>query len=399
VFAFGRARTLSTTVDTGPESVFDTKIRDYRMTPAVAGRAYESLMRHALSLAARGPATGINPQVGCVLVNADGTIAAEGWHRGAGTPHAEVDALSRVSNVTGLTAVVTLEPCNHQGLTGPCSEALIAAGVERVVYAVSDPGEHSGGGAERLREAGVLVESGVLSAEISEAMRVWLTAERLHRPFVTVKWASSLDGRAAAKDGSSRWITGDAARQHVHEQRERSDAIVVGTGTVLADDPSLTARGESQELMPHQPIPVVIGLRAIPADSRILRHPHAPIIAATRDLPAILADLFARGIRHAFVEGGPTLASAFVTAGLVDEYLVYLAPVLLGGERLALTDIGVGSIGDARRLSIDRVERLGDDLMVVARPITARGLNTHDHAPLDHAPLDHAQLDHAQKGT
>jgi diaminohydroxyphosphoribosylaminopyrimidine deaminase/5-amino-6-(5-phosphoribosylamino)uracil reductase len=394
VFAFGRARTLSTTVDTGPESVFDTKIRDYRMTPAVAGRAYESLMRHALSLAARGPATGINPQVGCVLVNADGTIAAEGWHRGAGTPHAEVDALSRVSNVTGLTAVVTLEPCNHQGLTGPCSEALIAAGVERVVYAVSDPGEHSGGGAERLREAGVLVESGVLSAEISEAMRVWLTAERLHRPFVTVKWASSLDGRAAAKDGSSRWITGDAARQHVHEQRERSDAIVVGTGTVLADDPSLTARGESQELMPHQPIPVVIGLRAIPADSRILRHPHAPIIAATRDLPAILADLFARGIRHAFVEGGPTLASAFVTAGLVDEYLVYLAPVLLGGERLALTDIGVGSIGDARRLSIDRVERLGDDLMVVARPITARGLNTHDHAP-----LDHAQLDHAQKGT
>jgi diaminohydroxyphosphoribosylaminopyrimidine deaminase/5-amino-6-(5-phosphoribosylamino)uracil reductase len=394
VFAFGRARTLSTTVDTGPESVFDTKIRDYRMTPAVAGRAYESLMRHALSLAARGPATGINPQVGCVLVNADGTIAAEGWHRGAGTPHAEVDALSRVSNVTGLTAVVTLEPCNHQGLTGPCSEALIAAGVERVVYAVSDPGEHSGGGAERLREAGVLVESGVLSAEISEAMRVWLTAERLHRPFVTVKWASSLDGRAAAKDGSSRWITGDAARQHVHEQRERSDAIVVGTGTVLADDPSLTARGESQELMPHQPIPVVIGLRAIPADSRILRHPHAPIIAATRDLPAILADLFARGIRHAFVEGGPTLASAFVTAGLVDEYLVYLAPVLLGGERLALTDIGVGSIGDARRLSIDRVERLGDDLMVVARPITASGLNTHDHAH-----LHHAQLDHEQKGT
>jgi diaminohydroxyphosphoribosylaminopyrimidine deaminase/5-amino-6-(5-phosphoribosylamino)uracil reductase len=385
---------LSTTVDTGPESVFDTKIRDHRMTPAVAGRAYESLMRHALSLAAHGPATGINPQVGCVLVDADGTIAAEGWHRGAGTPHAEVDALSRVANVTGLTAVVTLEPCNHQGLTGPCSVALIAAGVERVVYAVSDPGEHSSGGAERLREAGVLVESGVLAAEVSEAMRVWLTAERLHRPFVTVKWASSLDGRAAATDGSSRWITGGAARQHVHEQRGRSDAIVVGTGTVLADDPSLTARGESQELMPHQPIPVVIGLRAIPADSRVLRHPHAPILAATRDLPAILADLFARGIRHAFVEGGPTLASAFVTAGLVDEYLVYLAPVLLGGERLALTDIGVGSIGDARRLSIDRVERLGDDLMVVARPITASGLNTHDHAH-----LHHAQLDHEQKGT
>ena len=394
MLAFGRARTLSTAVDTGPESVFDTKMRDYRMTPAVAGRAYESLMRHALSLAAHGPAIGINPQVGCVLVDADGIIAAEGWHRGAGTPHAEVDALSRVASVAGLTAVVTLEPCNHHGLTGPCSEALIAAGVECVVYSVSDPGEHSGGGAERLRKAGVRVEAGVLADEVSEAMHVWLTAERLHRPFVTVKWASSLDGRAAATDGSSRWITGSAARQHVHEQRGRSDAIVVGTGTVLADDPSLTARGDSQELMPHQPIPVVIGLRVIPADSLVLRHPRAPIIAATRDLPAILANLFARGIRHAFVEGGPTLASAFVTAGLVDEYLVYLAPVLLGGERLALTDIGVGSIGDARRLSIDRVERLGDDLMVVARPITASGLNTHDHAQ-----LDHAQLDHAQKGT
>ena len=398
MFAFGRARTLLTTVDIGPESVFDTKIRDHRMTTAVVGREYVSLMRHALSLAAHGPATGVNPQVGCVLVDSDGSIVAEGWHRGAGTPHAEVDALSRVASVTGLTAVVTLEPCNHQGLTGPCSEALIAAGVERVIYAVSDPGEHSSGGAKRLREAGVIVESGVLAEEVSEAMRVWLTAERLHRPFVTVKWASSLDGRAAATDGSSKWITGAAARQHVHEQRERSDVIIVGTGTVLADDPSLTARGKTQELMPHQPTPVVIGLRAIPSHSRVLQHPHAPIIAATRDLSAILSDLFARGIRRAFVEGGPTLASAFVAAGLVDEYLVYLAPVLLGGERLALTDIGVGSIRDARRLSINRVERLGDDLMIVARPIMATALRTHDHTQLDHTQHDQTQHDHAQKG-
>lgn len=345
------------------------------MTPAAAGRAYESLMRHALSLAAHGPATGVNPQVGCVLVDADGSVVAEGWHRGAGTPHAEVDALSRVAGTAGLTAIVTLEPCNHHGLTGPCSEALIDAGVVRVVYAVSDAGTHSGGGAERLREAGVLVECGVLAEEASEAMRVWLTAERLRRPFVTLKWASSLDGRAAAEDGSSRWITGTAARQRVHEQREQSDVILVGTGTVIADDPSLTVRGDAGELMPHQPVPVVIGERAIPAGARVLRHPQTPIITGSRDLPTILADLFERDFRHAFVEGGPTLASAFVAAGLVDEYLVYLAPTLLGGGRLALTDIGVGTIGEARRLSIDSVERVGDDLLVVARPVSATAVD------------------------
>ena len=374
MFAFGRARTMSATAGTGPESVFDTKIRDDRMTGAATG--YESLMRRALSLAAHGPATGVNPQVGCVLVDTDGTIVAEGWHRGAGTPHAEVDALSRVKAngsaagiPPGLTAIVTLEPCNHEGLTGPCSEALIAAGVERVVYAVSDPGEHSSGGAERLREAGVLVDAGVLAEEASEAMRTWLTATRLRRPFVTMKWASSLDGRVAAIDGSSKWITGTAARQRVHEQRERSDAILVGTGTVLSDDPGLTARGDGGELMPHQPIPVIIGERAVDSNARVFQHPQTPIIPGTRDLPAILADLFQRGIRHAFVEGGPTLASAFVSAGLVDEYLVYLAPVLLGGGQPALTDIGVGSIGEARRLSIDSVERLGDDLLVVVRPV------------------------------
>ena len=371
---------MPTTVGIGPESVFDMKIRDNRMPGADTG--HKSLMRHALSLAAHGPATGVNPQVGCVLVDSNGTIVAEGWHRGAGTPHAEVDALSRIlangsaaSIPPGLTAIVTLEPCNHEGLTGPCSEALIAAGVERVVYAVSDPGEHSSGGAERLREAGVLVDAGVLAEEASEAMRTWLTATRLRRPFVTMKWASSLDGRVAAVDGSSKWITGTAARQRVHEQRERSDALLVGTGTVLTDDPSLTARGDGGELMPHQPIPVVIGERAIPSNARVFQHPRTPIIAASRDLPAILADLFERGIRHAFVEGGPMLASAFVTAGLVDEYLVYLAPVLLGGGRLALSDIGVGSIGEARRLSIDSVERLGDDLLVVARPVSVSAVD------------------------
>ena len=359
------------------------------MTAAVAETGYESLMRRALTLAAHGPATGVNPQVGCVLVDANGTVVSEGWHRGAGTPHAEVDALSRIlangsaaGIPSGLTAIVTLEPCNHHGLTGPCSEALIAARVERVVYAISDPGEQSRGGAQRLREAGIIVVAGVLEDEVSEAMRVWLTASRLRRPFVTVKWASSLDGRAAAADGSSQWITGSAARQRVHEQRELSDAILVGTGTIFADDPGLTARGDGGELLPHQPIPVVIGGRAIPPDARVFRHPQPVILTGRRDLPAVLADLFERGVRHAFVEGGPTLASAFIAAGLVDEYLVYLAPVLLGGDRLALTDIGISGIADARRLSIDRVEQLGEDLLVVARPVARR--MTPEHGIKEH---------------
>lgn len=345
--------------------------------------AIEQAMRHAVSLSTHGPAFGVNPRVGCAIfaAAADGALGeliAEGWHRGVGTPHAEVDALSTLSpeQSRGATAVVTLEPCNHFGHTGPCSEALIAAGVGRVVYAVSDPGQHSGGGAERLRRAGVTVEAGVLVDEVEEAMRVWLIAERLRRPFVTLKWASSLDGRSAAADGSSQWITGTASRQRVHEQRERCDAILVGTGTVLADDPALTARGDAGELMPHQPIPVVLGETAIPAGAKVLHHPQSAIVTASRDLPSILADLFDRGIRHAFVEGGPTLASAFVESGLVDEYLVYLAPVLIGGDRLATGDIGVHTIGEARRLTIDSVERLGDDLLVVARPVPAEQPNT-----------------------
>ena len=331
---------------------------------------YESLMRRALSLAAHGPSTGVNPQVGCVLVYENGEIATEGWHRGAGTPHAEVDALSKLpgQDATGLTAIVTLEPCNHTGRTGPCALALINAGITRVVYAVSDPGAQAGGGAERLRAAGIEVISGVLAGEVSEFIRPWLTAATLGRPFVTVKWASSLDGRAAAADGTSQWITGTAARQRVHEQRARADAILVGTGTVLADDPSLTARGDGGELLPHQPIPVVIGERPIPADARLHQHPAGLIETASRDLPAILAGLFARDIRHVFVEGGPVLASALVEAGLVDEFLIYLAPTILGGPRTALGDIGVATIGDQRRLTITAIEHLGEDILFVARP-------------------------------
>lgn len=328
-------------------------------------------MSRALELALRGP-RGVNPQVGAVLLSPDGEVIAEGWHQGAGTPHAEVDALSKLADgaARGATAVVTLEPCNHTGRTGPCALALIEAGVTRVVYALDDPGAVSGGGADRLRAAGVEVESGEQADAAHAVIADWLTAQRLGRPHITVKWAQSLDGRAAADDGTSQWITGPAARADVHRRRAEADAIVVGTGTVLADDPALTAR-DGDALHPRQPMPVVIGSRATPADAAVHRHPRTPLFYDTRDLHAVVADLHSRGVQSVFVEGGPTLASAFLAAGLADRVLAYVAPVLLGGSRLALTDIGVPTIAAARRLTVDEWVPLGPDLLAVARIDTA----------------------------
>ena len=193
-------------------------------------------------------------------------------------------------------------------------------------------------------------------------------AARLGRPFVTLKWASSLDGRIAAADGSSRWITGAPSRRVVHDQRASADAIAVGTGTVLADDPVLTARGGDGELLPRQPLPVVIGERAVPASARLRAHPRGFVETGTRDLAVILRGLAARGIRHLFVEGGPTLATAFTRAGFVDEFSIDLAPALLGGPMLATRDLGVTSIDDTIRLTLDRVELIGQDIHVLARP-------------------------------
>jgi len=332
-----------------------------------ANESFEAPMARALEIAANGP-SGVNPQVGCVLLDEHGTIVAQGWHRGAGSAHAEVDALSHVADARGLTAVVTLEPCNHTGRTGPCSEALLEAGIARLVYSIDDPGEAAAGGAQRLRDGGVEVIGGVLVTEAEEFLRRWLTAARLRRPFVTVKWASSLDGRAAANDGSSQWITGQTARNRVHEQRAASDAILVGTGTVFVDDPSLTARGRGGELLGSQPLPVVIGKRAIPGDAKLWDHPRGVLETGSRDLPDVLSWLFEQGIRSVFVEGGPTLASAFIAAGLVDDFLIYLAPVLLGGTGLAVGDIGVGTMEQAHELTITSIEQVGTDVLVTARP-------------------------------
>lgn len=341
------------------------------MTTTDAERA---AMRRALAIALHGP-RGLNPQVGAVVLSPSGEIIAEGWHRGAGTPHAEVDALSHLAAdaARGATAVVTLEPCNHTGRTGPCSEALIAAGITRVVYAVDDPGQASSGGAERLRAAGVDVSAGVLADEGRFLLHDWLAVQRLGRPHVTVKWAQSLDGRAAADDGTSQWITGPAARADVHRRRSLADAIVVGTGTLLADDPALTSRADDGSLRGRQPRPVVLGRRPIPADAAVHRHPLPVLHRPGSDLVAVLDELKDLGVQRVFVEGGPTLASAFIAAGLADEVLAYVAPVLLGGSRLALGDIGVATISDARRLAVASVDRLGDDLLIVATPRQARG--------------------------
>ena len=345
-------------------------------------------MRRALSAALRGP-RGVNPQVGAVILSPEGEVLAEGWHRGVGTAHAEVDAMSQLTpdQLRGATAVVTLEPCNHTGRTGPCAQALIDAGVARVVYAVDDPGAVSGGGAERLAASGVTVEEGLLRDEGTALLDAWLTVQRLGRPHVTVKWAQSLDGRAAAADGTSMWITGPEARADVHRRRSDADAIVVGIGTVLADDPALTARGAAGQPLSQQPLPVVLGRRAIPDAAQVRRHPRTLIQRPGTDLTVVLDELRDLGIQRVFVEGGPTVAASFLRAGLVDEVLAYVAPVLIGsgpdGDRPAVTDIGVTTLADAHRLELTALERLGDDVLLVARPRAPA------EAPESPSPRDH----------
>lgn len=331
-------------------------------------------MRRALGLAARGPAYGPNPQVGAVLLAPDGSTLGEGFHAGAGTAHAEVAALADAAahgrDCRGATAVVTLEPCDHTGRTGPCSQALLAAGIARVVVAVRDPHPEHTGGLARLASAGVQVVVGTLADEAEELLRVWLTAVRLGRPFVTLKLATTLDGRVAAADGSSRWITGPQARADAHRRRAQLDAIVVGTGTALLDDPTLTARDEHGDLREHQPLRVVVGHRDLPPGAA-LHGPGGELVRLdTRDPAQVLASLHAREVRHVLVEGGPTLATSFLRAGLVDEVHAYLAPVLLGAGPAVVGDLGIGAIDAALRLHPRQIHRLGDDVLVVAEPQT-----------------------------
>ena len=329
---------------------------------------YEDAMRRALQLALNGPAFGVNPQVGAVILDEALNIVAEGWHEGAGTPHAEVMALAQLPSPlpAGYTAVVTLEPCNHTGRTGPCAQALIAAGISRVVYASADPGIESGAGASTLRDAGVEVIGGVLEAEADDQARVWLVSTQNQRPFVTLKWAQSIDGRAAAADGTSKWISGPESRAHAHLLRSQIDAILVGTGTVLADNPSLTARKVDGTLYEHQPLRVIVGNSMMPADARVFNDEAETIRIRNHDITVLLAELYARGVKHLMVEGGPTVASAFVKANLVDEFVTYLAPQLIGGSGLAVRDLGVESMGQAVQLNFLETRALGADLYIRA---------------------------------
>lgn len=317
----------------------------------------------ALELAARGPVVDPNPRVGCVLVK-DGEVVGRGYHRGAGTAHAEADALSDAGeNAWGAKAFVTLEPCNHHGRTPPCAQALVAAGVARVVYAAVDPSPDAAGGAERLSAAGVDIEQASGHAARAEALNPgWTFAARTGRPLVTWKSASTLDGRVAAVDGTSRWITGPQSRREVHRLRARVGAIVVGTGTVLTDDPSLTVRD-----VPHdgQPLRVVLGHTEIPPTAKIFGDDGETLVIPRRDPAAALQQLHERGIRHVLLEGGPTLAAAFLAAGLVDEIHAYVAPMLLGAGAHLLGDLGIDTIADAQRWRIDDVARFGDDVRLI----------------------------------
>ncbi|MBM9460630.1 bifunctional diaminohydroxyphosphoribosylaminopyrimidine deaminase/5-amino-6-(5-phosphoribosylamino)uracil reductase RibD [Nocardioides sp. zg-536] len=332
-------------------------------------------MRRALALAASPEVpTHPNPRVGCVLLAPDGTTVGEGYHRGAGTPHAEVEALAVAGErAAGATAVVTLEPCNHTGRTGPCTEALMAAGVARVVVAQHDPNPLAAGGLATLAAAGIETDSGILRDEAVALNREWTFAHENGRPFVTWKYAATLDGRSAAADGTSQWITSSAARRDTHLLRGQCDAMVVGTGTVLADDPQLTVRDERDLPLDRQPLRVVLGERDLDPSLRVHDQAAHTLHLRMRDPEKALHVLYAEHDRHhVFLEGGPTLAAAFLSAGLVDEVVAYLAPALLGAGTAAVADLGITSIDDALRLVLVETTVVGEgaeaNVRVVMRP-------------------------------
>lgn len=319
--------------------------------------AERSAMQRALALAVTpGVPLGPNPRVGCVLLAPDGTTIAEGFHRGAGTPHAEAAALAEAGGAArGATAVVTLEPCHHTGRTGPCSEALIAAGVRRVVFAQSDANPVAVGGADRLRDAGVEVLGGQMRDEAHAINRAWTHAIERQRPFVTWKFAATLDGRSAAADGTSRWVSSRAARLDTHRLRGLCDTMLVGTRTVEVDDPELTVRDELDRPVAIQPLRAVMGLRDLAADRRILNDRAETVLLRTRDPWEALGRLHELDRQHVFLEGGPTLARAFLAAGLVDEVVTYVAPMLLGAGAGAVADLGITTVADALHLHVSDV--------------------------------------------
>ncbi len=349
-------------------------------------------MARALELAARGLyTTDPNPRVGCVLVQG-GKVVGEGWHERAGGPHAEVAALAAAGPAArGATAYVSLEPCNHHGRTGPCSEALIGAGVARVVYALADPNPAAGGGGARLAAAGTAVDAGLMAEEAARLNPGFVRRVQGGLPWVRVKLAASLDGRTALASGESRWITSKAARTDAQYGRARSSVVLTGVGTILADDPAMNVRVDESD---RQPLRVILDshLRT-PSDSRVINREGGVLVVAVRDDPSrrhslelqgveiaivpavqgrpdlheVLRLLAARGANEVWVEAGATLAGAFVAQGLFDELVVYLAPTLLGPDARALLDLPqLQSLGARPELRFTGCRMVGDDLCITA---------------------------------
>lgn len=326
--------------------------------------AERAAMAQAISLAAAlGPPTSPNPRVGAVLLDALGGVIATGVHRGPGTPHAEVEALAAAGAAArGATAIVTLEPCNHTGRTPPCSQALMAAGVTRVVFGQPDPNPLAAGGATTLATAGIDVDGGVCLEQARALNPVWSFAMGRQRPLVTWKYAATIDGRVAANDGTSRWISGSESRSQVHQLRAEADAVVVGTGTALVDDPQLTVRDEGGEPLSRQPLRVVVGERVVPEAARVMDDAAPTLLLRTHDVADVLRELFALDVHHVLLEGGPTLAAAFLRAGVVDRVVGYLGPKLLGSGHPLVGPLEIDTIAGALQVHIDDVALVGGDI-------------------------------------
>ena len=336
-------------------------------------------MGRALELAAQGrTSTQPNPRVGCVIAQGE-QIVGEGWHQRSGEPHAEVFALRAAGErARGATAFVTLEPCNHHGRTPPCSEALIAAGIARVIYASGDPNPRvDGSGAARLREAGIVVEQGLRAIEGEELNLGFFSRMRRQRPWLRLKMAASLDGRTATASGESQWITSEAARADVQRWRAESAAILSTSATVLADDPRLSVRLPD---VSRQPLRVLLDREGkIPSQARLFSEPGEVLQLTSKEialdasgrlsLPAVLTALNAREINEVWTEAGATLAGSLITADLVDELVVYLAPMLLGSEGRPLAALQIGRLLDASRWQTTDLRQIGPDIRIMLRPL------------------------------
>jgi len=324
-------------------------------------------MARALELAVAPDAPrGLNPRVGCVIIGASGDTVGEGYHRGAGTPHAEVQALDEAGVAArGATAVVTLEPCRHVGRTGPCVQALIDAGVSRVVFAQADPTVSAGGGAGELRAGGIEVIGGVLEERASLVNRGWTHVQRTGRPFVTLKIAATLDGRVADDSGGPTPISGPESALFVHALRGDVDAVLIGTGTAIIDNPRLTVREADGRMADRQPLRVVIGERDLPRSLRIFTDEALTVHLQTRVLTEVMADLAGRGVQQVLLEGGPSIAAAFLNEGLVDEVVWLLAPRLFGVGPVALGPMSGPLLVDVREFG-----RIGDDVLIRGAPRT-----------------------------